>query len=262
MHFTTLVLTNEPTRDAIASMMAPYQQNNMGDCPEEYLEFMDETEDIRYRYEQDTIKTFFNGEKYVTFYDYDFNHGQFEKDAEKLKAKIEEKPIKDFYDFDFYCKKVEGYDCEEINGEKRYGYFENPNAEWDYWGLLEPEQREVHLKSGKPFRFPVKVSELILSMNDIPELMRAKFERVWEQVMEDAPLENGEPEVNKDDYIYLNYCKTKDEFIKRSTMGAVYNIYCLVSEDTGWFNNLDTEETLEILNENLDKYVSLVDCHM
>jgi hypothetical protein len=32
--------------EALTRLMAPYQQNNMGDCPEEYLGFLDRTDEL------------------------------------------------------------------------------------------------------------------------------------------------------------------------------------------------------------------------
>lgn len=41
-HFTVLVFSK--TQDDVSKLLAPFQENNMGDCPKEYLAFND-TED-------------------------------------------------------------------------------------------------------------------------------------------------------------------------------------------------------------------------
>lgn len=46
MHFLTLVIGEDPD-----GQLAPYQENNLGTCPEEYLEFFDVEEDYRAHYE-------------------------------------------------------------------------------------------------------------------------------------------------------------------------------------------------------------------
>ena len=47
-HFTVMV-TGEEYEDA-EKMLAPYQENNMGDCPEEFMEWVDETDQIKRDY--------------------------------------------------------------------------------------------------------------------------------------------------------------------------------------------------------------------
>ena len=41
-HFTVMVIGDNPEEQ-----LAPYQENNMGDCPQEYLEFNDLTESLK-----------------------------------------------------------------------------------------------------------------------------------------------------------------------------------------------------------------------
>lgn len=48
-HFTVLVIGDNPEEQ-----LAPYQENNMGDCPKEYLEFHNVEEEYRKEYETDT----------------------------------------------------------------------------------------------------------------------------------------------------------------------------------------------------------------
>lgn len=52
MHFTVLVEmegTLDEAENLVEELMAPYQENNMGDCPEKYLEF-EESEDFESEY--------------------------------------------------------------------------------------------------------------------------------------------------------------------------------------------------------------------
>lgn len=48
-HFTVLVIGDNPEKQ-----LAPYQENNMGDCPREYIEFNNVEEEYRKQYEEDT----------------------------------------------------------------------------------------------------------------------------------------------------------------------------------------------------------------
>lgn len=77
--------------------LAPYQENNMGDCPEEYLAFNDVTDDVTREWEDQDQET-----------------------KEKYK------------DLDTYATEYNGY---KKNDEGRYGYWENPNAKWDWYQL-------------------------------------------------------------------------------------------------------------------------------
>jgi hypothetical protein len=76
--------------------LAPYQENNMGNCPKEYLEFDDRTEELK----QD-----------------------WEEEDEETKSK--------YKDFDTYVKECHGYEAED----GRYGYWHNPNTKWDWYQL-------------------------------------------------------------------------------------------------------------------------------
>lgn len=84
-HFTVLV--NVPNRlveeqgnieKAVGKMLAPYQENNMGDCPKEYLQFHDETPNLQQEWEAN-IETVREGER-VTLHKgisvEEFNHLQ------------------------------------------------------------------------------------------------------------------------------------------------------------------------------------------
>lgn len=89
-HFTVMVIGENPEEQ-----LAPYQENNMGNCPEEYLAFNDETESLKISWNELTEE---ERSEYGSF-------GEFAED--------------------------EGYK----EHEGKYGYWENPNAKWD-WYLL------------------------------------------------------------------------------------------------------------------------------
>ena len=54
-HFTVAVFT-EPNGKTIDELLAPYQENNMNDCPKEYLAFNDEEDNYRKQYETEEIE--------------------------------------------------------------------------------------------------------------------------------------------------------------------------------------------------------------
>lgn len=103
-HFTVLVIGEN--HDA---QLAPFQENNMGDCPREYMEFTDMEDEYLERYKNDGMT------KYATF-------DEFVKDC---------------------------YGCKERDKEKnRYGYWENPNRKWDGYQVGGRWSGFLKLKAG------------------------------------------------------------------------------------------------------------------
>ncbi len=92
-HFTVMVIGEDPE-----SQLAPYQENNMGNCPEEYLAFNDLTERLK---------------------------SEWESEDEETKQECNN-------DFDQYASVYQGYKKQE---DGRYGYWENSNAKWDWYIL-------------------------------------------------------------------------------------------------------------------------------
>ena len=102
-HFTVMVIGDNPEEQ-----LAPYQENNMGNCPEGYLEFMDKTEDLKKEWEE-----------------------------------LAEEERSEYTDFDSFAME-DGY--EEHEG--KYGYFKNPNAKWDWYLLGGRWSGFLELKEG------------------------------------------------------------------------------------------------------------------
>lgn len=139
-HFTVLVIGDDPEKQ-----LAPYQENNMGDCPKEYLKFFSVEEEYRKEYEEDKMEC-------VRYPDgklidkYSKKAKQFWKrngigisTADEFILpegyELTEVPFKEFYPtFDNFIQDWAGYkDKDEETGE--YGYWENPNRKWD-WNQL------------------------------------------------------------------------------------------------------------------------------
>jgi hypothetical protein len=89
-HFTVMVIGDNPEEQ-----LAPYQENNMGDCPEEFLEFEDETESLK---------------------------SDWESMSEEDKSGYE--------DFESFVRE-DGYD----EHEGKFGYWTNKNCKWDWYSL-------------------------------------------------------------------------------------------------------------------------------
>jgi hypothetical protein len=94
-HFAVIVIG-----DDVEAALRPFQENNMGDCPPEYLKFHDETDEVRSSWDAEDEAT---RAKY----------------AGNIAA---------------YAAEHYGYRAREIvDGVERFGYLENPNKKWDWW---------------------------------------------------------------------------------------------------------------------------------
>lgn len=159
MHYCITVLSKEG--QDIDEQLAPFQENNMGDCPKEYLQFESKTEEERKNYEHETLdKVKLPNGKLVSEYDdclyrevtkeeYEEKDGQSEhymsrlfdgeqkyyiKDLERVGGQKVQIPLKELYPtFEKYME-----DWAQITFDEEmqdYGYWENPNAKWDWYQI-------------------------------------------------------------------------------------------------------------------------------
>jgi hypothetical protein len=130
-HFTVLVIGEDYEKQ-----LAPYQENNMGDCPKEFMQFNDVTEEYKKQYEED-------GRDMIKMPDgtlvspYDQRFKVMEKpncyktvipdDCQKVEIKY-----KDMYDtFEKFMEEECDYEVDPETGKP--GYWENPNRKWDWY---------------------------------------------------------------------------------------------------------------------------------
>jgi hypothetical protein len=132
-HFTVLVIG-----DDIEKQLAPFQENNMGDCPSEYMVFTDVEAEYREEYENEGTKMLRapDGELYYSW-DRRFEVGNdlFNKQKAVPSDYVEvEVPHKERYpSFESFIKDWAGYSKDPATG--RYGYWENPNRKWDWYQI-------------------------------------------------------------------------------------------------------------------------------
>lgn len=89
-HFTVLIIGPNPE-----AQLAPFQENNMGDCPREYCEFVDKQQEV-----EDAWKKATTDPKFANI------------------------SLEEFSNTYWY----------KLDPEKgRYGYWENPNSKWDWY---------------------------------------------------------------------------------------------------------------------------------
>lgn len=130
-HFTVMVIG-----DDVDGQLAPYQENNMGDCPKEYLDFIDCTEEVQVKWDMLEVPVT-NGKDLV-------KNGQ--EDIRIYWRKVEGKPKEEiiYHSMKEFAKEYFGY---HKHGD-RYGYYENPNAKWDWYQIGGRWQGMLKLKNG------------------------------------------------------------------------------------------------------------------
>lgn len=96
-HFTVLVVGDNPT-----AQLQPFQENNMGDCPRAYMEFKNCDDEVRKAWEEMT------------------------KDPEEYEK---DKSLS----FEAWVERKFGYERDDMG--EHFGYWENPNAKWDWYQL-------------------------------------------------------------------------------------------------------------------------------
>ena len=134
-HFTVLVIGDNPEEK-----LAPYQENNMGDCPEQYLEFIDETE-----YVEDLVERPLSGSYYKDNYPewVGKTHGEFylhklqnDEEAQEGFEKNNGIKVEDASELDAVAFLNCGFTARRNeNGNIHYGYGANPNSKWDWYQL-------------------------------------------------------------------------------------------------------------------------------
>ena len=134
-HFTVLVIGENPEEQ-----LAPYQENNMGTCPEKYLKFIDTEDESRNEWETKTTDAVKIDGKYYFTWDERFRvEGTFGTGPDTHKVPddltIEKVPLKTLYStFEEFMNKWHGYIGRDKKTNK-YGYWNNPNTKWDWYVL-------------------------------------------------------------------------------------------------------------------------------
>jgi len=129
-HFTVLVVGGKD----IDNQLAPFQENNMGDCPQAYLEFQVE------HYKKD-----FKGEVARLLSEMKKNVKEQITSLKKEDLAIYSKLAK-AKKYSEFLKKNGGY-ASDSNGN--LGYLSNPNSKWDWWVMGGRWSGFFKMKKGK-----------------------------------------------------------------------------------------------------------------
>lgn len=138
-HFAVAVISDGTKTDD--QLLAPYQENNMEDCPKEFLEFTEiEEEEYREKYETEGCTYVFMPDGRRLFpWDEEFRKpGEigFGSSTHVVPAYLEQREIpykETFATFDDFMREWCNYEKDSKTG--KYGYWENPNAKWDWYEL-------------------------------------------------------------------------------------------------------------------------------
>lgn len=135
-HFSVVVIGENPEEQ-----LAPYQENNMGDCPEEYMEFNDQEDEMLEEYEtKSTHKV--KGPDGSLYWSWDekfrkpgtFGTGSDTHAIPSGYVEVEV-PFKELYPtFEAFAEDYHGHKSRDEQ-KGRYGYWENPNRKWDWYEL-------------------------------------------------------------------------------------------------------------------------------
>ena len=288
-HFAVAVISRTP--EEVERLLAPYQENNMGNCPSEYLEFVDEEEMCRGSYETGFMKKIVSPDGQL----FDVDDPQFrDPDSHAFERKYvipaDYKEIlvsfRDLYPtFENYMKEYCGYD-ERDNEIGRYGYWTNPNSKWDYWriggrfrGLLKAskgtlgelsweytmDKENRYLEAAGQYD-QAQIKDIDFSLDQ--ELYN-KAARFWEVYVEKAPLKPEENPKAFDSFYtpehYKQLYESKESYAKEQ---AGFSTWALVTPEGEWYQKGDmgwwathngTAESFRNFSEAFERILSKCD---
>lgn len=145
-HFTVVVRVPEEmvsalgVEAALAKMMAPYQENNMGDCQEEFLAFIDKEAEYSEEYATGTSTMVRLGDGTLAEPTDDrfrvpgtFGIGTSTHRTPEHLAEVEVPHKERYKTFEEFASKWHG--SKRDPKTNRHGYWENPNARWDWYAI-------------------------------------------------------------------------------------------------------------------------------
>lgn len=218
-HFAVLVIGPD-----VEGQLAPYQENNMGDCPREFMEFEDHEDEWRKDYEEGTQERIVMPDKRLLLpWDSEFKQKD-PKDPLGILATTKppdeyekrQVPNKELYPtFEAYVEEWHGQ--KERDAETgHYGYWHNPNTKWDWWeiggrwsGFFKMKPGKKGLKGGRyniasEFKESEKADVARKGDIDWAEMRREAAEdagRDWDfinEIIKDLPVAKSWEEVLED----------------------------------------------------------------
>lgn len=324
-HFNVAIITEwKPTQKEIEKALAPYQENNCGDCPQEFLVFHSLTEEYKDVYENNTREMIqlpdgalvnewedilyrqISQDEYEKLKDesapgyvrerWDSQSNSYKyyiQDLEKVGGVRVDIPIKDLYSSlaEFLIAEK---DAEYDRDKKDFGYWENPNAKWDYWAiggrwsqlLTVPDNCMTCDTESFPDEHSGYKRVNSARINDIKFLDKEekykKAIRFWEMKVEGVPPETKkeEEEIKYDFFTpqyYVRKYGTKENFAECE---STFYTYAFITKDgvwhslgeMGWFGMSYDEDDIaayikgyqqEVFEKAApEDFLTIVDCHI
>lgn len=302
-HFAVAVFSDG--NKTLEELMAPYQENNMNDCPKEYLKFVNGKEEEMDTYENGTVTRVklpdgtlyypyddifakeITEEEYKKYNDNDnykvkreWVNGELRCyliDYKLLDGEVVEIPYKESYPtIEDYLEDFCGYEIDEETGE--YGYWENPNAKWDWYDVGGRWSNMLKYKDGNRGDYGyIKDIDFTPRKDKYKEALR-----FWEVAIDKEPLKEGEDKNDfiafyKDSYykkMYLNkelYAKICSQFSTRAVItpdGKWHEV-----GEMGWFgcSSESGDENIKWEMHYKERFIDtadpnwilvIVDCHI
>lgn len=281
-HFSVAIISENPNQ--VEKLLAPYQENNMGDCPKEYLAFTSTEEDNRNDYKTGSVTKVKTPDGRL-IYPWDeefrkpgtFGHGSDTHEVPEGKGyeKIETKYTELYPTFEEYMKDF--CDSERDTEKGEYGYWENPNKKWDWWQIGGRYSGLITTKSGRRVdQCQIKESDFLPNPKAYDHAIR-----FWEVNVEGQDLR---PDENKTDYFNFYkpeyYTERYESKVAYAAHRAAFSTWAMITLDgqwheqgeMGWFGLSDatsdsTKSFAEMFNEiiktaNPEFYITIVDCHI
>ncbi len=294
-HFATLVIHKEGAD--IDGILAPFCETD-----EDFFEFYDFTDEIKKEYSAVTVKRvkmpdgkYYNyGDKIfakkVSKEEYYKNQNGFRSyissgrnglNTEYILCDYIEKggalvdvPAKEIMtlgEYAEYCGYCKYKQDENIPDEDAvFGYYFNPNAEWDWFEIGGRWNNSIKTKSGV-FCNSCKIGEIDFTPDERKMEINRRF---WEIVVNKEPLKEGEKKP---------FCFYTEEYLKKlygdketyALRNSTFSTYSILTPDGEWLSLSSATENEErewykfyqsiikkFAEENPDYVVTLVDCHI
>lgn len=277
MHFTVAVLSK--SIEGYHELLAPYQENNMGTCPMEYMEFEDVEEEYLEEYKNEPIKKVVMPDgRLLDRYDKEV------RDIDDSKLNIKDIPVFEIYPtFEEYMEKYVGF-CERDKKTGKYGYWYNPNAKWDWYqlggrwrGMLLVKEDASSLvgtpgvfgddletrEAPKGYKWVDVAKIKDIEWDKMKELSKENAIKDWEKVMNMDEKDKG-----IESFLYgIRENDTKESYVERLSN---FRTFAVLTNNGEWHEQeYGFEEEWE--KEFFDKFIksadpelflAIVDCHI
>lgn len=279
-HFAVAVF-QEPNGKTLEQLLAPYQENNMGDCPKEYLEFICTEDEYRKEFEEDSV-TMVRKPNGNLIYTWDDELAKLKQqikndDTQKMQEEYDKLLVshgyekveimhKDRYpDFDAFMKDWAGYDGKDPETGK-YGHWENPNKKWDWWQIGGRYSGLLKLRDSGNVVNSAKIKDI--DFEGMTQARIQEYEACWKE---------AEGKDNATRYFMFGIEKniTLEDYLRKAQMFTTFAVILPDGKwyekgEMGWWACVSNEEAeweekyKERFLDNADPEwtLTIVDCHI